>query len=95
VRRGTPLRSRPACFEGLSPTHTEPLGKSLCVFRLAFASSQRRDYAHGAADKLQQNKDCGAVSVTLEAHRFQISLLSRCTAMLAGLRTLKTRHGPD
>jgi hypothetical protein len=32
----------------------------------------------------------------LEARRFQISLRSRCTAMLAGLRTLmQTRHGPD
>jgi hypothetical protein len=30
------------------------------------------------------------------AHRFQISVLSRCTAMLAGLRTLiHTQHGPD
>ncbi len=29
-------------------------------------------------------------------HLFHISLLSRCTAMLAGLRTLiQTRHGPD
>jgi hypothetical protein len=28
--------------------------------------------------------------------RFKISLRSRCTAMLAGLRTLiQTRHGPD
>jgi hypothetical protein len=31
-----------------------------------------------------------------QAHRFQISLRSRCTAMLAGFRTLiQTRHGPD
>jgi hypothetical protein len=30
-----------------------------------------------------------------EARRFQISLRSRCTAMLVGLRTLiQTRHGP-
>jgi hypothetical protein len=31
-----------------------------------------------------------------EVRRFQISLRSRCTAMLAGLRTLiQARHGPD
>jgi hypothetical protein len=31
-----------------------------------------------------------------EARRLHISLRSRCTAMLAGLRTLiQTRHGPD
>src|SRR5262249_6749780 len=31
-----------------------------------------------------------------EARQFQTSLLSRCTAMRAGLRTLiQTRHGPD
>jgi hypothetical protein len=30
------------------------------------------------------------------SHLLRISLLSRCTAMLAGLRTLiQTRHGPD
>jgi hypothetical protein len=40
---------------------------------------------------------CGARRRALpEARRFQISLRSRCTAMLAGLRTLiKTRHAPD
>jgi hypothetical protein len=31
-----------------------------------------------------------------EPPRFHITLRSRCTAMLAGLRTLiQTRHGPD
>jgi hypothetical protein len=31
-----------------------------------------------------------------EVRRFQISVRSRCTAMLAGFRTLiQTRHGPD
>jgi hypothetical protein len=31
-----------------------------------------------------------------EVRRFQVSLRSRCTAMLAELRTLiQTRHGPD
>jgi hypothetical protein len=39
-------------------------------------------------------RPCGGSSPP--AHRFQISLRSRCTAMLAGFRTLmQTRHGPD
>jgi hypothetical protein len=38
----------------------------------------------------------GGPNLRTGAQRFHISLRSRCTAMLAGLRTLiQTRHGPD
>jgi hypothetical protein len=39
---------------------------------------------------------CALAQRRFVAHRFQSSLRSRCTAILAGLRTLiQTRHGPD
>jgi hypothetical protein len=65
---------------------------SPCV-RLAASLTHESNANHTGVFLMGQSADYRA---TPGDHLFQFSLRSRCTAMLAGLRTfIQTGHGPD
>jgi hypothetical protein len=72
---------------GFTPVAPPDIGPAFSFPKIFALEITTGDFALAASHRLR---------ALPEARRFRISLRFRCTAMLAGLRTLiQTGHGPD
>jgi hypothetical protein len=78
------------------PTSADTPTGSLCGFFFRASQGARFEDGRHRLNATSPLTGRPSSSPLPEAHRFHVSLRSRCTAMLAGLRTLiQTRHRPD